>query len=336
MIEMATLTGESAAAVTHTAQGLPANCAALQGTPTPLVAAPSGGLSGTLTLINVASGMDFTVNADALAELATRPFHRPATDPYPDFNAGEIDAVSVVTANGSIYRSTWNRPADAISAVLMRNEIFAEYVLDPGTHSHSDIVLTFPTRQYYLSGATLSQPFGTSAGSPAGWAADCNWPNTPLGTQMDSSYRNREERGARGVSGNDFGLTAGPPFTICAASAVLEATNGARSTAPTEVLGSTSRGIHSFTLPATSFNGWLSLFPFGTFAMLQSLPSSTRLNISTGALSTGAHVFAGLPVTGFHLRTFVNGTLTCGTATCQGNYGGSFPLKYRRVISPSN
>ena len=50
MIEMATLTGPSAVAITHRATGVPPDCAAIR-IGTPLVAAPTGGLSGTLTLI---------------------------------------------------------------------------------------------------------------------------------------------------------------------------------------------------------------------------------------------------------------------------------------------
>jgi hypothetical protein len=30
---------------------------------------------------------------------------------------------------------------------------------------------------------------------------------------------------------------------------------------------------------------------------------------------------------GFFARTFANGTLGCGAGSCQGNYGGAFPLR---------
>ncbi|MGZ5651341.1 MAG: hypothetical protein ACXWG8_13510, partial [Usitatibacter sp.] len=86
MIEMGTLTGSWAAAVTHTSTSQPSNCGVVQGSTLPQVKPPTGGLSGTLTLINVNSGLDFGVSAEALADLSTQPFYRPATDPYPDFN----------------------------------------------------------------------------------------------------------------------------------------------------------------------------------------------------------------------------------------------------------
>jgi hypothetical protein len=56
---------------------------------------------------------------------------------------------------------------------------------------------------------------------------------------------------------------------------------------------------------------------------------------STGEVVTGAHTFRGLPIVGFAVRIFRNGTLRCDAGTCQGNYGGAFPLKYRRNITPS-
>ncbi|MEO7741782.1 MAG: hypothetical protein ABIR98_02450, partial [Usitatibacter sp.] len=67
IIEMGTLTGAWASAVTHGAAGTPANCAVVQGnTLTPSsIEAPSGGLSGTGTLINVNNGSDAGYKADA-------------------------------------------------------------------------------------------------------------------------------------------------------------------------------------------------------------------------------------------------------------------------------
>jgi hypothetical protein len=42
----------------------------------------------------------------------------------------------------------------------------------------------------------------------------------------------------------------------------------------------------------------------------------------------------GLPAVGFVVRSFRNGTLTCGATVCQGNYGGAVPYSYARLISP--
>jgi hypothetical protein len=43
--------------------------------------------------------------------------------------------------------------------------------------------------------------------------------------------------------------------------------------------------------------------------------------------------YGGLPVVGFMVRTFRNGTLACaGAPSCQGNYGGAFPHRTIRTI----
>jgi hypothetical protein len=339
MIEMATLTGATAARVTHNGSGVPANCAAVQGNAALDVAPPTGGLSGTLTLINVASGMDFTVNAEALADLGTRPFYRPPSDPYPDLNATEIDPVSIVVANGSVYRSSWNRAADAVSAVLMRSEALAEYVLDDGTGSRTDWVVNFPTRHHFVSTATSAAPFSR----PGTWSGDCGGglaQNQWRGEEIQITFFNREEGYAVfNSAGSEFGIL---PFAalLCAAASVFNFVNGSAHLAggaSASVLGSVSRGLSTGAVPvtATMQNGWARLSPAVAMS-LTSLGASTRTSLATGATSLGPHSFSGLPMVGLMVRTFVNGTLVCNAGACQGNYGGSFPLKFRRGITPAN
>jgi hypothetical protein len=338
ILEMATLTGASATAVTHDSAGLPANCNAIGSAPQ--VEAPSGGLSGTLTLINVANGMDFTVNAEALDALASRPYYRAASDAYPDFNAAEIDAVSVVAANGAVYRSVWTRPVDAVSAVLMRAAAMPEYTLDTPTASQTDLVMTLPTRHFYADAAAASAPFT----APLRWSPDCR-----AFEPLSVLYFNREEAGS--------GIVFDPPnraspIGICAAAGVTSIFNGALATAPrrpieaTAVLGSTTRGLPGSTLgafeivPTSLFQGgWLRIAPaaFRGATLLNTLasgPSSTRLIAATGETVAGAHAFVGLPMVGFAVRTFRHGALRCAAGTCQGHYGGAFPFKYRRQIQP--
>ena len=101
------------------------------------------------------------------------------------------------------------------------------------------------------------------------------------------------------------------------------------------VLGSLSQGTSTdVSLAIGRQNGWMRAnTPAG--ALLTSLGTSTRMSLANGATAQGAHAHAGLPVVGFMVRTFENGTLTCAAGACQGNYGGSFPLQYRRSITPN-
>jgi hypothetical protein len=334
VIEMATLTGASAAVTTHNSAGVPANCAAIRMGP-PLVAPPSGGLSGTLTLINVNNGQDFTVNAEALANLSRQPFFRPATDPYPDFAAAEIEPVSAVVANGNLYRSTWSRSVDAVSAALMRQAWFSEYVLDAGTASQTDVVTTMPTRHHYVGAGAPAAPFS----QPGTWLANCSTAaGQPLGERLSAYFFDREERGAENSESSIPGDPSTPTNRLCAAVAVGYVgpalnVNGPGPASPT--LGSTTLGTFlggRIRVPSGLPNGWLRMQPLSSLP-LTSLASSMRQDLATGAITNGAHVYSGLPVVGFGVRTFRNGTLACGTGACQGNYGGSFPFKYRRSIS---
>ena len=336
MIEMATLTGTAALAVTHTAAGAPANCAAIQGPLAISVGAPSGALSGGLTLINVANGMEFSTNAVALADLATRPFFRASSDPYPDWNAAEIDPVSAVVANGAVYRSVWSRPVDAVSAVLMRSVWEGEYAINAVTASLTDIVLAFPTRRFYVTPTTFSAPFS----SPAQWSADClTLPLTAVkGEVIATNFHNRESQGPVNP-GIDYPEKPPqpPPPEICATTAVIPVSNGG-SYAPAApsagALGSRTGGFMGGVLQVRSIfqDGWFRFSPTTT-APLTSAASSTRLDARTGAITSSAQSYLGLPVVGFVVRTMTNGMLTCTGGQCQGNYGGAFPLKFERSIS---
>jgi hypothetical protein len=336
ILEMATLTGASAAAVTHNTTFVPANCAAIRAG-TPLVAPPTQGLSGTLTLINVNNGMDFALNAEALADLSKRPFFRPASDPYPDFAAAEIDSVSVVVANGNLYRSTWKRPQDAVSAVLMRSDWLGEYVLDTGTASQTDFVAALPTRHHYVTPSQATPPFS----QPALWSGSCSSAaGAAFGEKVTVLFFDREERGAV-FTATDFPEPPpnSPTTRLCAAVGVASVMSGETTqgpSLPTLVFGSQTQAMGfngRFPVAAGFQNGWMRIVPSSTMP-LTSEASSTRIDIATGAVASGAHVYSGIPVVGFMVRTFRNGTLACGTGTCQGNYGGAFPFKYRRSVSP--
>ena len=119
---------------------------------------PTGTLTGSATLINVRSARTFGYAAIALDKLTTRPFfslpYNQSAFPGPfftsTFESSAIDPVSVVKAQDTIYRSTWNRGVDAISAVLAAWSIEGEYVLDSATASKTDWILTMPTRNAYV------------------------------------------------------------------------------------------------------------------------------------------------------------------------------------------
>lgn len=280
---------------------------------------PTGGLSGTLTLINVTKGMDFTVAATALADVADRPYFREAADPYPDFDSQEVSRVSQFVRGDNWYRATWPRGVDAVASALMADSIGNETVLDTGTRSGTDWIVTFPLKRF---------------GLPAGEPAAAYPPSPTAGVPMRLRWRSRD-----GGSTLEFiegecgflcppGVVEGTPRLPWAASVVSFATGNRGSSAPvasSTVLG--SRNAVKVTLPAANGSGAAEiLFSGGGIAF-----DGSYLDATTGASSAAAGRLEGAPAVGFMLRTFENGLLNCAGRACQGNYGGSFP----HFVTPS-
>jgi hypothetical protein len=317
IIEMATLTGLAAAAVTPRDQFPPRSCELVQGADVPLAGTtqpPTGGLSGTLTLINVNSGMDAAVNATALADLTTGPFYRNYNDPYPDFNAAEVRPQSHVVAEGTSYALQWSRGVDAVSSTLMSAAVLNEHVRDIGTASQTEWVLTAPTRRFY---PPLEAPFARIRPEREGFNVSITW--------SDRDMRVGSLAGFCDIAG----CLPAPQFQVASVLPIAEV-----DPATSPVLASRNLALNLTGIGDWNRSGWVSLEFAETDFGLDSLPDSVARNHVTGASSTGRFRVGGLPLVGFMMRTFRNGTLTCSTGACQGNYGGSFPHRYRRSITP--
>jgi hypothetical protein len=219
--------------------------------------------------------------------------------------------------------------AKAASATMMHSNVSNEYVLEGATRSNTDWVLTFPTKRLFVTTATVVAPFSnilTTSGA-------CE--------VIDLTFFNREERSS-GTTGVDFSPTppGAPANSLCWESTVLSFRNGstnapATPAAPSLVLG--SQNVTTVNVTTTFQAGWAAVHFSGAGASTTGLVSdatSIRTPLATGVGVAGAHTFRGLPVVGFAMRTFDNGNLTCGTATCQGNYGGSVQHSYTNAITP--
>jgi len=329
VLEMADLTFTVLAGVSHAANGAPASCAVVRPSPpTSSLIAPSGGLYGTSTIINVANGVEFSTQATALADLARTHYFRPASDPYPAFTAAEIDPVSVVVTPDAVYRDTWTSGLDAVSAVLMR-EPQGEYVLDASVRAATGVVMTLPTRHAYVTATGSRAPFTGSM-----WSANCT---TGTHEALLPHYFDRETRNAfyNAVAPSPFGA----PFSVCGSVMPHVVTNVA-SVAPTDILGSNAQtvgggiaGGSALTIDPSFSSGYVQ-WQWMSQPTITSSPASTKTDIATGVTITGPHTFSGLPVVGYMVTTLTNGFLQCGTSLCRGNYGNSIPFTYRRTITP--
>ena len=310
---MGNVTGATATAVTHVS-GVPP-CTPLSGASADTVPG-TGGLFGSITLINVLKGEDFAIDPVALEGFSTTALWNPAGSILPTL-ADVNPKTSVVVTGTNAYITDWTAgfAADPVSAVIMHNNVYNEFVLDAATKSGTDWVVTFPTKREYYTGTTVLKLFQSNF-SATGACDDV------VVTQYD-----REERTI--VSQTSF---SPPPPTqtdsLCWEANVI-------SFAGTNVLG--SKNVSNI---ATSFsNGWASLnfngstVPVGRHQLVGG--ASNTVNLATtpptlGALATTT--FNGLPVIGFAAITFENGTLTNGLLNIQSNYGGNLNHKLTRSV----
>ncbi|MET1080904.1 MAG: hypothetical protein ABWY06_23065 [Pseudomonas sp.] len=260
------------------------------------LSAPSGGLLGSGTLINVAGGMQYS--------------YRPVVlDAFANVNLWSVDGpdlraatpkVSLVLDQGRSISSTWPKGEDAVSAVLTHATLLNDFVRELATDSGTDWVVTMPTKHYYVPVATegvrppVQPPFGVAFTQYG--ACDL----------VDTNKRilavNREGK-AEYVDGEGFPQPRPVVFPLlCWETTVM-------SFADPGILGSLGEdGID----PSWE-NGW-ARYAFGKpYQKLTSLEG---------------HVYRGLPVTGFMVHNFVNGDVN----GLQSNYGGNFDHKYTTVI----
>ncbi len=340
IIEMGVITNPTIlTGITHV-NGVPANCGvvtqasatAANGMTTipagtfPL-APPSGGLAGTGSLVNPAVGTAAGYDAIALAAFSTSNIWAPPGSLQPNLTQAS-PARSVVFKNGAAITSTWtagNGFPDAVTSVLMHDNLINEYVLDVGTLSATDWVVTMPTKRYYVpvqptTGTvyTAQPPFTSkfwiTGTSP--WAGGACEPVT-------LQYWDREEQTQTPSTPQitfsplpTIPTVAGP--SLCWETTVLAFGNSATTATPS-LLGSANSVPMPITTPAAQ-NGWLRI----------SFTAAGQTMTSNVDLVNGQHTFVGLPVVGFMIRDFIN------SATPNSNYAGNFAHKTTTLIDGSS
>jgi hypothetical protein len=338
LIEMATYdaNGTVGVAATHVAGVPPCTTGALTVQATD-GDAPQGGLFGGMTLINVDAGTDYTEDAVAIDNFSTiaQFFAAGSINPnlnnaHTGFNGGFVFATSEVLANNNVYQSQWGpgattpfaptAPVDAVSAVIMHDQVMNEFVLDTGTNSGTDWVVTFPTKRFYIN---ANPPTGNTG--PAIYLFQRNF-NGNAGSCDDVSLElfDREEFRAQGS------FSPPPPSatnSLCWEANVITFNNS-------QVLGSKN----NLNVPTTFQDGWMNLgfFPSsvtGTIHQLINQSNTTITNIGGSGFSGNTVTYDGLPVIGFEVESFTNNTLIVGGVNVLSSYGGNFVHKTTTRIS---
>ena len=322
IIEMASFADDSktAANVTHV-NSVPPGCAKQTDALALSEALPPGlvdtdgrsGIFGGMTLINVNSGSDYTEDAVALDNFSDTSLYSAAGSILPNLTQSS-PPVSVTNANGFVFTSAWvSGTADPVSAVLMHDHIMNEFVLDPGTNSGTDWVVTMPTKRFYvgLGTGTPATLFQRNFNKTAGACDD-----------VTLAIYDREEN----TTSTPIDFSPPPPSqtnALCWEANVVTFNNS-------NVLGSANVA----NIPTTFDNGWLDI-GFAATAPIHTLQSNDTITTDIFAFFTeGTATYVGLPVVGFAVQSFANGAITVGDQTVLSNYGGNFAQKGTRLINP--
>ena len=265
---------------------------------------PSGGLMGTLSIINVSTGTQVSVNATAIEAVYNTVQHHGTGSDLPNLAVG-VDTTSVVMLNdgglgqgAQVYETDWIGSANgldeanAVSATLMASSIMNAYSFNPENQAESAWVVTFPTKWIYNG----SEPF-----TKAFYGDACE--------EIIYSVYDREEQqpGEEPGEGPDF--SPRPPGAepekdyLCYEVNVLQF--GERSF----VFSAINTKVNVLGLPGNK--GWVNMmFPFN------------RLT------APDESVYEGLPVIGFKAKVLGNGQLPGA-----GSYASAVDHAYTRVIS---
>jgi hypothetical protein len=306
-------------AVIHGSSGVPLNCAAVAAgwgaggafltsngaelTP------PTGGLMGSGTLISVTQGTDYSYEPTALAAVFGNKSHTAPGSVSPSLN----DAIgsSLVVLEDVAMRSTWANGVDAMSALLMHNSMFNEYFTAPELNAATDLVLTFPTKPFYVAlesntGSATLPPFTVRFDDLAPVGPGATGPLLDDGTSSGACEPVDITRYSR-----NGGLNSPPDFE-----SPLPPEPGALCwTANIITLGNVLDSVNAVAIDShpLSRDGWIRV----------SFGFSGRTLISGEG-----HQFIGLPVIGFAVHKYVNGNV----GGVLSNYGGAFGHKYETVI----
>ncbi|MCL2872274.1 MAG: hypothetical protein FWF41_04750 [Betaproteobacteria bacterium] len=336
-------------AITHV-NGVPPNCGAIAdggngANPPGWVATDmttgTGGLFGGMTLINPTEAQGVAFEAVALdgfyVDLLNAGDNLWAVSGsiQPTLAAAEPQT-SVVVDKTNVWITDWTNAvnlsnADAVSAVLMNAKLYNEYVLDAGTASKTDWVVTMPTKREYYNAPTaagirpLKQGY-TLFQNDFGAKGACD--------EVGVTTYNREEQ-----TTSRPGTFSPPPPTAAPAALCWEAnvvTFGKGSSTTPSLFHASNR----VNLSVDFENGW-TLFDFTPTATIATGKhtlvggATTQVDLeASNIIPQASATYTGLPMVGFAVQQFNNGTLTNGGLNVWATYDGRIAHRFSKDIAP--
>jgi len=289
VIEMATYTSGSTIGINSKHNnGVPKDCTKV----TNDVAAdeaqpPTGGLSGTVSLVSPGSGLNAAADAVAMFGCNISDYFFSNADEPTFANCEEWSLTP--TAEGNTIHALWGfgQGQDATSAALMKNAIINEFVLDVATASATDWVVTFPTKHHYVDNFSTVPP-GKLFQSRLTSSGSCD--------DILVNTWDREER-TKTPDQDDFSPTQQTPNVQICWEANIVSFNDHNIFNSSQVLGI-----------ATLFeNGWarIDFVPkVNQFLIANNAQRIEQNSLGVPFVSIAGTTFHGLPVIGFAVETF--------------------------------
>ena len=291
------------------------------------ITALTGGLSGAATLLNVLGGASAEYSPVAINGFwadgvnAATPALIASTSSQPNLSSGG-NRIAHNSVGGQAYFSTFARSIDAVSAVLMTEQLRGEHAYTVDNTIATSWVITMPTKRFYTQSAAVA-PFTSS------------W-DTSNGSACEDIGLLSFDRESSPDSVDTCGLGVCPPpprRALCAAAtsvvsgtASLFGEGNAYGFAPIQNFGNS-------VTKAGKEGGRIVLTPSSTAAKFSSTTGQTaKIDAATGdvAISSGAHAFYGLPMIGL---AFTQSSFKTGNP--QQNYASGFRLQStRRITTP--
>ena len=310
IIEMGTVTNatqDSLTAISH-ADGVPINCGQISEAwhaggywsqdPNVDLAAPSGGLAGQGTILDIAAGTVEAYVADALAGFYlpdSNAIHTNPNDLKPNIGSGSSTS-AYVFLNDIPKALDYSRSIDAVSAVFMTASLQNEYWTGQGIAAASEWVVTFPTKRFYVDPYYVKQsaiqPFEnvfTGESSPTAQSSSA----------VRLSYFNREEKPLDPCFNVNPCRHPTPSPTLKYDSQVVTFNQNDLGTSSYSVIGSSlilSSNLTSLNVNTGAAYGWA----------LVDLTSQDGQQALTDAQG---NTLKGLPATGFWAGQFINGDI---------------------------
>ena len=283
---------------------------------------PSGGLQGAGTIINVGAGTMFTYKAEAIDGFSTQVLHG-RVNSSPTLNSGNV-FTSSVSINGVVDTRTWSSSVEAVSATLMHDRIWNEFIIDPALAALSEWVVTLPTKGFYTDsiapiGELPVAPFRTTDNE------NCESNQSPEAGYSNLRFLDRESAPTHPpilLPCSTFCPPEPEPIeaTLCNGANVIrlsadQLNDSGSKPEHTEILGEPR--FLNLPIGNTGFTtGWAQIdLTFAGDAL-----RFTRSTVDDTGAPTGI-AYVGQPVTGFWINTFTNGALQGGAVLA--NYGGT-------------